>query len=82
MKDGQQIRILDEAARRRRQRKALEALEQDNFSDDPHADLKMSKKAPKFEEVMDSASTSILLIFFTLSFTQTTCRFLSLSRTQ
>ncbi|KAK3783743.1 hypothetical protein RRG08_063405 [Elysia crispata] len=58
IKDGQQLRILDEAARRRRQRKALEALEQDNFSEDPHADLKMSKKAPKFEEVMETASTS------------------------
>ena len=45
--------MLDEAARRRRQRKALEALEQDNFQDDPHADLKMSKKAPKFEESME-----------------------------
>lgn len=46
--------MLDDAARRRRQRKALEALEQDNFQDDPHADLKMSKKAPKFEESMDT----------------------------
>ena len=52
----EQARVLDEAARRRRQRKALEALEQDNFSEDPHADLKMSKKAPKFEEVMDTGS--------------------------
>ncbi|CAG5125910.1 unnamed protein product [Candidula unifasciata] len=57
IKDGQQMRVLDEAARRRRQRKALEALEQDNFSEDPHADLKMSKKAPKFEEVMDASSS-------------------------
>lgn len=57
VKDGQQVRILDEAARRRRQRKALEALEKDNFSEDPHADLKMSKKAPKFEEVMDNSSS-------------------------
>ena len=40
------------ASRRRRQRKALDALENDNFQDDPHADLKMSKKAPKFEETM------------------------------
>lgn len=54
IKDAEQRRILDEAARRRRQRKALEALEQDNFQDDPHADLKMSKKAPKFEESMDT----------------------------
>ena len=53
VKEGEKSRVLDEAARRRRQRKALEALEHDNFSEDPHADLKMSKKAPKFEEVMD-----------------------------
>ena len=45
--------VLDEAARRRRQRKALEALEQDNFHDDPHANLVMHKKAPKFEESLD-----------------------------
>ena len=32
-------RVLDEAARYRRQKKALEALEQDNFHDEPHADL-------------------------------------------
>ncbi|XP_064638970.1 zinc finger HIT domain-containing protein 1-like [Lineus longissimus] len=54
IKDVQSRRILDAAARRRRQRKALEALEQDNYQDDPHADLKMSKKAPKFEESMDT----------------------------
>jgi len=39
IKDASQKRILDEAARKRRQKKALEALEQDNFHDDPHADL-------------------------------------------
>jgi zinc finger HIT domain-containing protein 1 len=39
LKDVNQRRVLDEAARRRRMRKALEALEQDNFHDDPHADL-------------------------------------------
>ena len=32
-------RVLDEFARSRRQKKALEALEQDNFHEDPHADL-------------------------------------------
>lgn len=39
LKDANQKRILDEATRQRRARKALEALEQDNFHDDPHADL-------------------------------------------
>jgi zinc finger HIT domain-containing protein 1 len=38
-------RVLDDATRQRRARKALESLEQDNFHDDPHADLVMSKKA-------------------------------------
>lgn len=32
-------RVLDEATRQRRARKALESLESDNFHDDPHADL-------------------------------------------
>lgn len=40
-----QRRIMDEASRQRRARKKLESLEQDNFHDDPHADLVMSKKA-------------------------------------
>lgn len=39
IKDANQKRVLDEATRRRRARKALEALEQDNYHDDPHADL-------------------------------------------
>ena len=38
-------RVLDEATRMRRARKALESLESDNFHDDPHAGLTMSKKA-------------------------------------
>ena len=38
-------RVLDDATRMRRARKALESLEQDNFHDDPHANLVMSKKA-------------------------------------
>ena len=32
-------RILDLVSRARRQKKALESLEQDNFQDEPHADL-------------------------------------------
>uniref|UniRef100_A0A2P2HYZ1 Zinc finger HIT domain-containing protein 1-like n=1 Tax=Hirondellea gigas TaxID=1518452 RepID=A0A2P2HYZ1_9CRUS len=48
-------RVLDDAGRKRRARKALEALEQDNYHEDPHANLVMSKKAPKFEEGLDHA---------------------------
>ncbi|CAG7837278.1 unnamed protein product, partial [Allacma fusca] len=50
-------RVLDSAARFRRQKKALEALEQDNFQDEPHADLVMSKKAPKFHESLDASQS-------------------------
>lgn len=50
VKDLDKKRILDEASRIRRVRKALNALEQDNFHEDPHADLVMSKKVPKFDE--------------------------------
>jgi zinc finger HIT domain-containing protein 1 len=46
----QQYRILDESARNRRNRSQLEQLERDNFHDDPHANLVMHKKAPKFED--------------------------------
>jgi len=47
-------RVMDEAGRNRRARKALEALEQDNFHDDPHANLVMSKKAPRFDENLEA----------------------------
>ncbi|XP_037709302.1 zinc finger HIT domain-containing protein 1 [Drosophila subpulchrella] len=50
IKDAEKKRVLDSTARQRRARKALEALEQDNFHDDPHADLVMSKKLPKFQD--------------------------------
>jgi len=54
IKESASRRILDQATRKRRSRKALEALEQDNFHDDPHANLVMSKKAPKFEESLEA----------------------------
>lgn len=54
IKEGDKRRVLDEATRRRRQRKALEALEADNYHEDPHADLVMSKKVPKFEDNLDN----------------------------
>ena len=62
IKDVQQSRVLDLATRRIRQRRALHALEADNFQDDPHSDLKMSKKAPKFEETTISSHSSKLNI--------------------
>merc|ERR1719150_339954 len=54
-----QRKVMDEATRRRRARKALESLEQDNFHDDPHADLVMSKKALNlFQEEQHSPEKS------------------------
>ncbi|KAG6450635.1 hypothetical protein O3G_MSEX006679 [Manduca sexta] len=50
VKDADRRKVLDDAARKRRARKAVEALEQDNFHEDPHADLVMSKKVPKFAD--------------------------------
>jgi len=48
-------KYLDAVVRERRTKKALEALEQDNFQEEPHADLVMSKKAPKFQESLDKS---------------------------
>nr|CAG4635808.1 EOG090X0GXS [Artemia franciscana] len=53
VKDANSRKILDDATRKRRARKALEALEQDNFHEDPHANLVMNKKIPKFEETLE-----------------------------
>lgn len=50
IKDADKKRVLDDVSRQRRARKALDALERDNFHDDPHADLVMSKKIPKFQD--------------------------------
>lgn len=54
IKDADKKRVLDDVTRKRRAKKALEALEQDNYHDDPHADLVMSKKIPKFSNNLDS----------------------------
>lgn len=54
IRDVEKKRVLDDVSRQRRARKALEALEQDNFHDDPHADLVMSKKVPKFQDNLDN----------------------------
>lgn len=46
-------RIVDETSRKRRLRKIIELLESDNYHDDPHADLVMSKKIPKFDDNLE-----------------------------
>ncbi|KAI1280526.1 Zinc finger HIT domain-containing protein 1 [Halotydeus destructor] len=48
----QQYRVIDDATRSRRSRQFLEQLERDNFHDDPHANLVMHKKAPKFDDTV------------------------------
>lgn len=58
LQQRQQYRVLDEAARNRRNRNQLEQLERDNFHDDPHANLVMHKKAPKFEDNSKSTTGS------------------------
>lgn len=54
LKDGDKRKVVDETSRKRRHRKLMESLETDNFHDDPHADLVMSKKIPKFDDSLES----------------------------
>ncbi len=54
-------RVLDDASRKRRQKRQLESLEKDNFHDDPHAafaHLIAKTKLPAFSD----GSESMLLI--------------------
>ncbi|KAH9422312.1 Zinc finger HIT domain-containing protein 1 [Dermatophagoides pteronyssinus] len=53
-----QYRILDESTRNRRNRQHIEQLERDNFHEDPHSNLVMHKKAPKFEDPTAMNSTN------------------------
>ncbi len=48
-------RILDDATRQRRQRKALESLERDNHLDEPQNEMKLSRNLPKFEEDLNGS---------------------------
>ncbi|KAL1129286.1 hypothetical protein AAG570_013815 [Ranatra chinensis] len=57
LKDANQRRVLDEATRQRRARQAVEALDSDNFHDDPHGDLVANKNAPKFQDTLDTRET-------------------------
>ena len=54
---GPQKRVLDDATRKRRQQRQLEALEKDNFHDDPHAiyaHLTVKAKLPTFADGSES----------------------------
>lgn len=53
--DPSQRRVLDRAARQRRINRQLEALENDNFQDDPHAGLpQLGKRLPQFDDDADT----------------------------
>ncbi|XP_051748914.1 zinc finger HIT domain-containing protein 1 isoform X2 [Ctenopharyngodon idella] len=54
--DPNQRRVLDSATRQRRLTRQLEALEKDNFQDDPHASLpQLVKRLPQFDESNESS---------------------------
>lgn len=63
---GRIKRVLDDATRNRRLRKALEALEVDNYHDDPHADLGNGSSTFNLH-VISSLVTIILRIFHFVS---------------
>ncbi|XP_026105687.1 zinc finger HIT domain-containing protein 1-like isoform X3 [Carassius auratus] len=53
--DPNQRRVLDSMTRHRRLTRQLEALEKDNFQDDPHASLpQLVKRLPQFDESNES----------------------------
>ena len=63
MKANERLHVLDEATRSRRQRKALESLEKDNFQDAPanlndHRQQQNKKLQQKFTIENDSGATS------------------------
>ncbi|CAD5123817.1 unnamed protein product [Dimorphilus gyrociliatus] len=53
--------ILDQSTRKKRIHHYLENLEKDNYQTDPHADLKVNKKAPKFDDNTDGKLFSTVL---------------------
>ncbi|XP_018107134.2 zinc finger HIT domain-containing protein 1, partial [Xenopus laevis] len=48
--DPNQRRVLDSSTRQRRLNRQLEALEKDNFQDDPHSNLPQLKRLPQFND--------------------------------
>lgn len=52
--------MLDRAARQRRINRQLEALENDNFQDDPHAGLpQLGKRLPQFDDDADTGEMGV-----------------------
>ncbi|XP_067043365.1 zinc finger HIT domain-containing protein 1-like isoform X1 [Acropora muricata] len=56
IKDISSRKVLDHATRKRRQKRQLDALEKDNFQEDPHAHLNVvpaKMKVPAFNDTME-----------------------------
>lgn len=56
IRDISSRKILDDATRKRRQKRHLEALEKDNFQEDPHSHLTVvpaKMKVPAFNDTME-----------------------------
>lgn len=56
IRDISSRKILDSATRKRRQKRQLDALEKDNFQDDPHSHLTVvpaKMKVPAFNDTME-----------------------------
>lgn len=58
LKETERQRIIDDSTRRRRLKKFLESMQADNYHEDPHADLVMSKKLPRFDDNLESRTRS------------------------
>ena len=61
IRDISSRKILDDATRKRRQKRHLEALEKDNFQEDPHSHLTVvpaKMKVPAFNDTMEGNNLS------------------------
>ena len=62
IRDISSRKILDSATRKRRQKRQLEALEKDNFQEDPHSHLTVvpaKMKVPAFNDTMEGNNKSL-----------------------
>ena len=57
-----QVRVLDTATRARRQKRQLEALEKDNFQEDPHAAFAHLVKAVKLPSFHDGTECKYAVV--------------------
>lgn len=57
VKDANKQKVLDEETRKLRLMKSLQALEQDNYHEDPNADVDDDEEGPMFESTFKSRRT-------------------------